>query len=191
MEYENVIIAINKLKIINDYSNNEYVNSDIIEIIDEIIEIANSFNCIYTKENFEDIELYYQNIKKLKDEIISIIVHNINSLDNTKFIFWKIYRDFKLYFPCVEVNIPKLTEEEKINNVKYIKQLIMNEENKKLTQKSYDIGYKICGLYLSYYIKDTKKRLESCENLLNELIDENDILEVKKYISRLKKIYKL
>ena len=186
MEYENVIIAINKLKTINDYA-----NSGLIEPIEEIIEIANSFGCIYIKENFEGIQLYYQNINKLKSEIISIIVRNINSLDNTKFIYWKIYRDLKLYFPSVEVNIPNLTEEEKINNVTYIKQLKMTEENKKLTQKSYDTGYKICGLYLCYYIKDTTKRLEGCEKILNELIDENDILEVQRYISKLKKIYKL
>jgi len=186
MKYENVIIAINKLKTINDYA-----NSGLIEPIEEIIEIANSFGCIYIKENFEGIQLYYQNINKLKSEIISIIVRNINSLDNTKFIYWKIYRDLKLYFPSVEVNIPNLTEEEKINNVTYIKQLKITEENKKLTQKSYDAGYKICSLYLSYYIEDKTKRLESCEKILNELIDENDILEVKRYISKLKKIYKL
>lgn len=186
MEYENLIIAINKLKTINDYA-----NSGLIEPIEEIIEIANSFGCIYIKENFEGIQLYYQNINKLKSEIISIIVCNINSLDNTKFIYWKIYRYLKLYFPSVEVNIPNLTEEEKINNVTYIKQLNMTEENKKLTQKSYDAGYKICSLYLCYYIEDKTKRLESCEKILNELINENDILEVKRYISKLKKIYKL
>jgi hypothetical protein len=189
MEYENVIIAINKLKTINDYANSGLIEP--IEEIIEIIEIANSFGCIYIKENFESIQLYYQNINKLKSEIISIIVRNINSLDNTKFIYWKIYRDLKLYFPSVEVNIPNLTEEEKINNVTYIKQLKMTEENKKLTQKSYDAGYKICSLYLCYYIEDKTKRLESCEKILNELINENDILEVKRYISKLKKIYKL
>ena len=89
MEYENVIIAINKLKTINDYA-----NSGLIEPIEEIIEIANSFGRIYIKENFESTQLYYQNINKLKGEIISIIIRNINSLDNTKFIYWKIYRDF-------------------------------------------------------------------------------------------------
>ena len=67
----------------------------------------------------------------------------------------------------------------------------MNEENKELKQKSYDLGYKICGLYLSYYIKDKSKRLEYCENLLNELTSEKEILKVKGYISKLKKIYQL
>jgi hypothetical protein len=67
----------------------------------------------------------------------------------------------------------------------------MNEKNKKLTQKSYDLGYKICGLYLSYYIKDKSKRLECCENLLNELTNKKEILKVKGYISKLKKIYEL
>ena len=59
---------------------------------------------------------------------------------------------------------------------------------KKLTQKSYDVWYKICSLYLCYYIEDKTKRLESCEKILNKLIDN---LEVKRYISKLKKIYKL
>ena len=64
-----------------------------------LFEIAYSFSCIYIKENFEGTQLYYQNINKLKGKIISIIVCNINYLNNTKFIYWKIYRDFlKLYF---------------------------------------------------------------------------------------------
>ena len=67
MEYENVIIAINKLKTINDYA-----NSGLIEPIDIIVEIANSFGYIYIKENFEDIKLYYQNINKLKDELFQL-----------------------------------------------------------------------------------------------------------------------
>lgn len=96
-----------------------------------------------------------------------------------------------MYFRRVEINIPNLTEEEKINNPEYIGKLVMNEENKELTQKSYDLGYKICSLYLSYYIEDISKRLEHCENLLTELTNENEILKVKKYISKLKRIYKL
>jgi len=58
----------------------------------------------------------------------------------------------------------------------------MNEENKELTQKSYDLRYKICGLYLSYYIEDKSKRLEHCKNLLNELTDKKEILSKRLHI---------
>ncbi len=185
--YENVCADIDKL---------EFVNSIILgdiqdEPTEKIIEISNSFGLSYTKQDFEDCELYGININKLKSEMIEIIVDKINLFDNTKYIYWKIYRYFKLYFPGIKINIPNLTEEEKLCNVKYIKQLRMNEENKQLTQKSYDLGYKICGLYLSYYIKDKRERLEHCENLLNELTNEDEILEVKNYIIKLKNIYKI
>ena len=76
----------------------------------------------------------------------------MNLLDNTKFKYWKLYYNFRLYFLWIflseNINEPNLTEEEKINNPKYIKQLKMTEENKELTQKSYDLGYKICGLVI-------------------------------------------
>jgi hypothetical protein len=91
---------------------------------------------------FKGKELYYKNINKLQSEIIEIVKNQINCLDNTKFIYWEIYIDFKkwFWFSRVEINEPNLTEKEKINNPKYIKQLAMSEENKELTQKSYDLG---------------------------------------------------
>ena len=189
MEYENVIKAIDNLKYINDGLNCGRVGEK--EEIENVIEIANSFGYHYTNEDFEGIGLFYKNMNKLQGDMIEIVKNKINLLDNTTFRYWKIYRDFKLWFVCVEINIPNLTEEDKINNPEYIGQLVMNEENKELTQKSYDLGYKICGLYLSYYIKDKSKRLEYCENLLNELTNKKEILKVKGYMSKLKKIYKL
>lgn len=189
MEYENVIKAIDNLKYINNGLHCGRVGEK--EQIENVIEIANSFGCTYTNEDFEDIELYYKNINKLQSDIIEIVKNQINLLDNTTFRYWRIYSDFKVWFVRVKINIPNLTEKEKINNPEYIGQLVMNEENKELTQKSYDLGYKICGLYLSYYIKDKSKRLEYCENLLTELTNEKEILKVKGYISKLKKIYKL
>ena len=189
MEYENVIKAIDNLKYINDGLNCGRVGEK--EEIENVIEIANSFGYHYTNEDFEGIGLFYKNMNKLQSDIIEIVKNQINLLDNTTFEYWKIYRDFKVWFVSVEINIPNLTEEDKINNPEYIGQLVMNEENKELTQKSYDLGYKICGLYLSYYIKDKSKRLECCENLLTKLTNENEILKVNKYISKLNKIYKL
>ena len=186
MEFEYVIIAINKLKIIKDYA-----NGNLAEPTKEIIDIANSFDLTYTIEDFDGVGLFYKNIIKLKDDIILIIANEMNLLDNTTFMYWKIYRDLKFYVPHIEINTPNLTETEKIHNVKYIKQLIMSEENKLLTQKSFDAGYKICGLYLSYYIKNKKERLEYCENLLYELTNECDVLEVKNYISKMKKLSNL
>lgn len=189
MEYENVIKAINDLKYINNVLKCGQGGEK--EEIENVIEIANSFGYYYTNEHFKDNEEFYKNMNKLQSDIIEIVKNQINLLDNTTFKYWRIYRDFKVWFVSVEINIPNLTEEEKINNPEYICQLVMNEENKKLTQKSYDLGYKICGLYLSYYIEDKSKRLEHCENLLNELTNEKEILKVKSYISKLKKIYKL
>jgi hypothetical protein len=189
MEYENVIKSIDNLKYINDQACSGLIGEK--EEIENVIEIANSFGYHYTNEDFEGIGLFYKNMNKLQGDMIEIVKNKINLLDNTTFRYWKIYRDFKLWFVCVEINIPNLTEEEKINNPEYIGQLVMNEENKELTQKSYDLGNKICGLYLSYYIKDKSKRLEYCENLLNELTNKKEILKVKGYMSKLKKIYKL
>jgi hypothetical protein len=189
MEYENVIKSIDNLKYINDQACSGLIGEK--EEIENIIEIANSFGFHYTNEDFKGVELYYKNINKLQSDIIEIVKNQINLLDNTTFRYWRIYRDFKVWFRRVEINAPNLTEEEKINNPEYIGQLVMNEENKELTQKSYDLGYKICGLYLSYYIKDKSKRLECCENLLTKLTNENEILKVNKYISKLNKIYKL
>ena len=189
MEYENVIKSIDNLKYINDQACSGLIGEK--EEIENVIEIANSFGYHYTNEDFEGIGLFYKNMNKLQSDIIEIVKNQINLLDNTTFEYWKIYRDFKVWFVSVEINIPNLTEEDKINNPEYIGQLVMNEENKELTQKSYDLGYKICGLYLSYYIKDKSKRLECCENLLNELTNKKEILKVKGYMSKLKKIYKL
>lgn len=189
MEYENVIKAIDDLKYINNQVCCGLIGEK--EDIENVIEIANSFGYHYTNEDFEGIELFYKNMNKLQSDIIEIVKNQINLLDNTTFRYWRIYRDFKLWFVRVEINAPNLTEEEKINNPEYIGQLVMNEENKELTQKSYDLGYKICGLYLSYYIEDKSKRLEYCENLLTELIDKKEILKVKGYILKLKKIYEL
>lgn len=189
MEYENVIKAIDDLKYVNNQACSGLIGEK--EDIENIIEIANSFGYTYTNEDFEGKKLYYKNVFNLQSDMIEIVKNQINLLDNTTFRYWRIYSDFKVWFRRVEISIPNLTEEEKINNPEYIGQLVMNEENKELTQKSYDLGYKICSLYLSYYIEDKSKRLEYCENLLTELTNENEILKVNKYISKLKKIYKL
>lgn len=191
MEYENVIKEIDDLKYINNVVNFGRQIGE--EEIENVIKIAKSFGYHYNYEDFEGIKIFsfYKHMNELQRNMIEIVKNQINLLDNTTFTYWKIYRDFKVWFVNVKINKPILTEEEKINNPEYITQLVMNEKNKELTQKSYNLGYKICGLYLSYYIKDKSKRLEHCENLLNELTSEKEILKVKGYISKLKKIYKL
>ena len=118
MEYENVIKAIDDLKYINNILNCGQVGEK--EDIENVIEIANSFGYHYTNEDFEGIESFYKNMNKLQSDIIEIVKNQINLLDNTTFRYWRIYCDFKVWFVSVEINIPNLTEKEKINNPEYI-----------------------------------------------------------------------
>lgn len=193
IEYNNMYTKFDKLIELKRFIDNEQFFDNIEKIIDtsktfgvneQIQHILDNIND-YT--NIDEIEIALNQIKNI---IVNVFVNELNTFDNTKYEYFKIWNKFIIYFHIYnEFNLkfPELSEYEKINNPQYLKQLKITNENKELIQKSYDNGHKICGLYLSYYIKDKEKRLEYCTNLLNELDNERDITEVNKEISKLKK----
>jgi len=197
IEYNNMYAKLDKLIELKRFIDDEQV----FDNIEKIINISKTFGVdeqvqhildnINDYTNTDNIEIALNQIKNIN---VSVFVNELNTFDNTKYEYFMIWNKFIIYFHIYnEFNLkfPELSEYEKINNPKYLKQLKMTDENKELIQKSYDNGYKICGLYLSYYIKDKKERLEYCTNLLEQLDIQSDIIEVNKEISKLKKIYKL